>query len=141
MIIVEKIIFLRNVHLFSNMPLSGLEHLAGATEEAIYSAGESIIREGEYGDSMYLIVDGEVRIHIGEKELSVFNEKDYFGELSIIDGEPRSASASAHTDCLLLKINKEEFNEILKQHSDSALAIIQALTRDLRNERSKKTHE
>jgi len=141
MIIVEKIIFLRNVHLFSKMPLNGLEYLAGAAEEAIYSAGESIIREGEYGDSMFLIVDGEVRIHSGETDLSVITKKDYFGELSIIDGEPRSASASAQTDCLLLKISNEKFNEILKLHLDSALAIIQALTRDLRNERNKKTHE
>ena len=136
MIIVEKILFLRHVPLFSNMPLSGLEHLATAAEEAIFSAGKPIIREGEYGDSMYLIVDGEVRIHSGDKELSVFREKNYFGELSIIDGEPRSASASALTDCLLLRVNKEEFNEILLRHSDSAMAIIQALTRDLRKARS-----
>lgn len=138
MITVEKILFLRHVPLFSSMPLSELGLLATIAEEEIYSAGEHILRQGEHGESMYLIVEGEVTVHSEEDQLAVLGSKNYFGELSIIDGEPRSASVSAHNDCLLLKINKDKFHEILTRNPDSAMAVIQALTRDLRIARNNK---
>ena len=135
MIIVEKILFLRHVPLFSTMPLNEIRRLAEIASEDVYSSGDPIIHQGEFGNSMYLIVDGEVRIHSGDTTLAVFKNGEYFGELSIIDGKPRSASVSALTDCLLLKIGKDKFHEILTVHSDSAMAVIQALTRDLREAR------
>ena len=104
MILVEKIIFLRHVSLFAEMTMEELGHLAAIAEEAVYSAGATIITEGEHGEIMYVIVDGAVRIHAGDRDLVTYERSQYFGELSIIDGEPRSASASALTDCLVLKI-------------------------------------
>ena len=133
MITVQKILFLRNVPLFSGMPPSELSYLAGIAEEVVYSAGSPIIREGEHGDSMFLIAEGEVQIHRGEGQLAVLRQQDYFGEMSILDGEPRSASASALTDCLLLRINQADFHDILSHHFEVALTIIRTLTRRLRN--------
>ena len=132
MITVEKILFLRNVPLFSGMPPGELGRLAGIAEEVVYSAGSSIIGQGEHGDTMFLIVEGEVRIYRGEMELAVLKEKDYFGEMSILDGEPRSASVTALSDCLLLRISQADFHEILSGHFEAALAIIRTLTRRLR---------
>lgn len=132
MITVEKILFLRNVPLFSGMPPGELSRLADITKEVIYPAGSSIIREGEYGDTMYLIVEGEVRVHRGAAKIAVLKEKDYFGEMSILAGEPRSASVTALSDCLLLRINQADFHEMLSGHFDVTLAIIRTLTRRLR---------
>lgn len=132
MITIQKVLFLRNVPLFSGMPPDELSHLAGIAEEIVYAAGQPIIRQGEYGSSMFLIVEGQVRIHQGDLELAALKEKDYFGEMSILDGEPRSASATAHTDCLLLCINQDDFYNILSRHFEVALTIIRTLTWRLR---------
>ncbi len=132
MISVQKILFLREVPLFSGLPPAELSHLAGIAEEVVYSSGEAIIRQGEHGESILLIVEGEVRIHREKDELAVLKQRDYFGEMSILDGEPRSASATAHTDCLLLRINQADFYTILARRFEVALNIIQTLTRRLR---------
>ncbi len=132
MITVEKILFLRNVPLFSSMPPEELGALAGIAEEVVYSTGQAIIEEGALGDTMYLIVEGEVDVHRGDDSLAVLKSQDYFGEMTILDGEPRSASVTALQDCLLLRINQTDFQAILRRHSNVALSIIRTLTRRLR---------
>ena len=132
MITVQKILFLRNVPLFAGMPPAELRHLAGIAEEVVYSAGEPIITGGEHGDTMFLIVEGEVRIHRDKEELAILKQKAYFGEMSILDGEPRSASVSAVTDCLLLRISQTDFYDILSRHFEVAMTIIRTLTQRLR---------
>jgi CRP-like cAMP-binding protein len=131
-ITVQKVLFLRNVALFSGMPPSELSHLAGIAEEYVYGSGESIIIEGEHGDSLFLIVEGTVRVHRGDADLAELGPEDYFGEMSILDGEPRSASVTAHTDCLLLCIDQAGFQAILSRHFEVALTIIRTLTHRLR---------
>ncbi len=134
MIIVQKILFLRNVSLFSGMPPRELSHLAGIAEEVVYSEGETIIVQDEHGDSMFLIVEGSVQIHRDRQELAELKGKDYFGEMSILDGEPRSASATATSDCLLLRIKQADFHEILSQRVQVAMTIIQTLIQRLRQD-------
>ena len=133
MITVQRILFLRNVPLFSGMPPGELRHIAGIAEEVIYTSGDPIIQQGDHGDSMFLIVEGEVRIYQNSTDLATLREQDYFGEMSILDGEPRSASAAAVTDCLLLRISQSAFHDILSSHAEVALAIIRTLSQRLRN--------
>jgi len=140
LITIEKILFLRNVPLFAGMLPRELSHLAGIAEEVVYSDGEQIILQGEHGSSMFLIVEGGVRIHTETVDLAVLGEKDYFGEMSILDGEPRSASATANTDCMLLRIDQENFHRILANHFDVALTIIHTLTQRLRQVESLKNN-
>lgn len=132
MITIEKILFLRNVPLFAGMPPEALSQLAGIAEEIVYSTGDSVIREGDHGEAMFLIVEGDVRIHRGSAKLAVLQSKNYFGEMSILDGEPRSASATAESDCLLLRLSQSDFHRILTSHTNVSLTIIQTLTRRLR---------
>jgi len=141
MILINKILFLKNVSLFTRMSLDELKVIAEISEEVIFSTDEPIISQGNYGTCMYLIVDGTVKIHSGDTVLATLGEKEYFGELSIIDGEPRSASVSAISDCLLLKIDNEDFHHILSMHPESAMAVMKALTRDLREARLEMNHE
>ncbi|MFT5367951.1 MAG: CRP-like cAMP-binding protein [Candidatus Latescibacterota bacterium] len=132
MILVQKILFLKNVPLFSSMPPGELSHLAKIAEEMIFDTGETIITQGELGESLYLIIEGTVSVEQNGKRVAKLNESDYFGEMSILDGEPRSADVKAITDCLLLCINKDDFHVILARHHEVSLNIIRTLTHRLR---------
>ena len=82
--------------------------------------GEVLFREGERGDVMYLIREGKIKITKGgdddEKVLAVLKEGDFFGEMAIIDGSPRSASAIAATPASLLVIDKETFKSKIREN-------------------------
>ena len=132
MIVVEKVLFLRHVPLLSNMETSELIQVASIAREVTYPAGTRIIQQGEHGDHMFLIVDGEVLIQRGEMPLKTLGPRDFFGEMSIIDGEPRSASATAVTDCLLLRIDKEDFQGLLSTYNSATVSVVRALNQRLR---------
>ena len=133
MITVQKILFLKNIPLFARMPPEELGYLAGIAEEIVYPEGETIIKEGDHGEEMFLIVQGKIEIHRNAESLAVLGSQDYFGEMSILDGEPRSATATAKADCLLLRIRQSDFYDMLERHFGVALTIIHTLTRRLRD--------
>jgi len=133
-ILVEKILFLRHVSLFSHMTSRELGRIAEIAEEHVVPAGTTIIREGEHGDCLYVIVEGEVKIVHDEEELASLGPENYFGEMSILDNEPRSATAVAATDGLLLRITQKDFHGILARNFASTLAIIKTLSHRLRTQ-------
>ena len=132
MITLEKVLFLCEVGLFEHVPAVELAKIADITEEVVVPRGEVIFREGDFGDALYVIVEGRVRISLRAHVLDTLGERQYFGEMSLLDGEPRSASALAETDALLLRIRQEEFHRILARNFDVALAVIRTLSRRLR---------
>jgi CRP-like cAMP-binding protein len=132
MILVQKILFLKNVPLFSSMPPGELSHLAKVAEEIVFHAGETIITQGEHGESLYVIIEGRVSVDQNGTNVAGLGESDYFGEMSILDGEPRSASVKATTDCLVLCINQDDFYAILARHHEVSLNVIRTLTVRLR---------
>ena len=132
---VEKVLFLKSIDLFSQIPGEELSQIALITDEVGFDTGDEIFREGEPGATLYFIIEGKVRIHsegVGE-DLAVLSERAVFGEMALLDSEPRSASATANTDVVLLKIERDDFNEILAEKPEIAQGIIKVLTRRLRN--------
>ena len=129
---VEKVLFLKGVDLFRGIPGEELSHIAQITDEVEYTPEQTIINEGDQGDAMYLIVDGTVKVHSGPQHLAELGTKQCFGEMSILDSEPRSASITALSDLTLLKIQREDFTEILAEKPEISLGIIQVLTGRLR---------
>jgi CRP-like cAMP-binding protein len=97
--------------------------------------GEVLFREGEKGDVMYLIREGKIKITKGgdddEKVLAVLKEGDFFGEMAIIDGSPRSASAIAATPASLLVIDKETFKSKIRENPLIEY-VLETLTKRLR---------
>ncbi|MBE0432759.1 Crp/Fnr family transcriptional regulator [candidate division WOR-3 bacterium] len=98
-------------------------------------AGEVLFNEGDRGEIMYLIREGKIKITKGkgdeEKTLAVLKEGDFFGEMAIIDGSPRSAGAAAVTPVSLLVIDKESFKEKLRENPLIEY-MLETLTRRLR---------
>jgi CRP/FNR family transcriptional regulator, cyclic AMP receptor protein len=129
---VEKVLFLKGVDLFKTIPGEELSYLAQITEEVEYTPNQLIFKEGDQGDAMYLIVDGKVKVHVGERQLAELGQKQCVGEMSILDAEPRSASVTSVTESTLLKIQREDFTEILAEKPEISQGIIKVLTRRLR---------
>jgi CRP-like cAMP-binding protein len=128
----ERVLFLKSVDLFSGLSGEELAPVAAIAIEEQREAGEDILREGELADSLYLLVEGRVRIHRGGQTLAVLHEREAFGEMAILDPAPRSATVTAETDVTLLKLSELEFRELLEEKHQLALGIIQVLTRRLR---------
>jgi CRP-like cAMP-binding protein len=133
MIVVEKMLFLRYVPLFANMATSELTQVATMAREVTFPSGCRIIQQGDHGDHMFLIVEGEVLIQRGDTPVKTLRPRDFFGEMSIIDGEARSASAVAQTDCLLLRIDKDDFQGLLSTYNSAAISVVRALNQRLRD--------
>ena len=132
---VEKVLFLKSIDLFSQIPGEDLSQIALITDEVQFDSGEEIVRQGDNGQTLFLIIAGKVRIHaIGVVEdLAVLGERGVFGEMSLLDNEPRSASVTAMTDVVCLKVERDDFNEILAEKSEIAQGVIKVLTRRIRD--------
>ena len=134
---VEKVLFLKSVDLFSHIPGEDLAQVAGIAQEVTFEQGELIIQEGEMGDSLYLIIDGQVSVHRESQELTKLGEKESFGEMAILDNEPRSASVTAAEDVTCLKVSREDFYDLMSEKIEIAHGIIRVLTHRLRDANAK----
>ncbi|TMA22354.1 MAG: cyclic nucleotide-binding domain-containing protein, partial [Deltaproteobacteria bacterium] len=105
---VEKVLFLKSIDLFRALPSEELAQIAEIAEEQPLALGDQVFGEGEPGDALYLIVEGKVKVHKGEKELVRLGIRDVFGEMAVLDSEPRSASVTAVEDSVCLKIGRDD---------------------------------
>jgi small-conductance mechanosensitive channel/CRP-like cAMP-binding protein len=96
------------------------EALAVAATDRLYANGESIVREGQPGDSMFLVEHGAVAITIGadRREVAVTKAGGYFGEMSLLTGEPRSATVIARGDCTVIEIRADAFRSYVTTHPE-----------------------
>ncbi|HWN88078.1 MAG TPA: cyclic nucleotide-binding domain-containing protein [Chitinophagaceae bacterium] len=140
LLLIEKVLVLKSLNLFKDTPENILADLAPLMKEMQYEQGTEIFKEGETGDCMYIIQQGNIKIHKGNTTLAILKEKEVFGELSLLDADTRSASATADTDCILYKIDQEPFYELMDERPEVAKGFIKILCQRLRtmNEKSRK---
>ena len=129
----EKTIILKSVDLFKSIPAENLSRVAQITEEVRCEKDDPIIEEGEYGDSLFIVVNGNVKIHKGETEITRMGEGSCIGDMALLDGEPRSADVTAVEETTLFKIEQEGFYEVMGSHGDIMEAIIKNLSGRVRN--------
>jgi CRP/FNR family transcriptional regulator, cyclic AMP receptor protein len=130
---VEKVLFLKSIDLFSQIPGEDLAQVALITAEEPREAGDRVFAEGETGDALYMVMAGTVRVHREERLIAELGEGECFGEMALLDASPRSASVTALTEVSLLRISREDFQELLTDRPDVALGVIRVLTRRLRD--------
>jgi len=129
---VERVLLLKSADVFSEVPEEDLLELAAGVEEIEARLGERIIEKGELGSSLYIVVDGSVRVHDGDRELRVLGCREIFGELSVLDPQPRSASVTAVEDTLLFRLDERVLYEMMTENQALTRGIIQMLCRRLR---------
>jgi hypothetical protein len=135
--ITDKILHLRSIHIFQGLSVSELAAVASVTEEVSYPPGTVIIREGEAGETMYLIIDGEVAVLKGAQggtqvELDHIRGGDYFGEMALFEDLVRSATVRSERETRVLVLHKREFTEIVREYPLIALQICKVLSQRLR---------
>jgi CRP-like cAMP-binding protein len=129
---------LKKIAFFSTLDNEEREKLLPLLHEHRVPAGKEIVREGDPGRRFYVLIKGQAQV-IEEldshraKLLAELKEGDFFGELSILDEGPRSASVVAHSDCVLRFIAANEFKTLLLDHPEITLKVAQVLASRLRN--------
>jgi len=134
---VEKVLILKGAHMFSRVPAEDLAPLARVAEEVRFEKGEVICSEGHLGDELYLVLSGKVDVTRGDKTLASFGAGEAFGEMSVLDAEPRSATVTATEPTEVLAIGSEEFYEILHEQVEIAEGVIRMLSARLREANAK----
>ena len=129
---VERVLALKNIELFHDIPGEVLADIAALLEEETFEKGQFIVNEGDLGKEMYMIVKGEVEVVAGGNVVAVMKDGAGFGEMALIDSQPRSADIVAKNDVLVLKMESDDFLEILKQRDEVALGVIRVLTGRIR---------
>ena len=135
--ILEKTILLKSVGLLKEISSEDLSYVAGIAEESEAAAGTLIFQEGDYGDCLYIIIEGSVRIHKGERELAVLGRMQSLGEMAVLDGSPRSASATALEDTSMIKVDREQFLDVMRSSPEIMQGIIRLLLARLREANEK----
>lgn len=123
--------------LFSQLVPAELEKIAALLRRRRYRAGEPVFREGDPGTALYVVDTGEIRILLGgadgkEVVLSLLGPGEFFGELALLDGEPRSADAVATVATELLVLPRDDFLRLLREVPAVAVNMLAALSRRFR---------
>lgn len=111
---------LNNVSIFAPLSEEEIEKLASVSTSRVYAPGEAIVRQGAEGKSMFVVISGSVKVQIPElsyqKTLSTLHENDFFGEMSLLTGEPRTATVIAIEETEVLKIDKTGLSPIFESN-------------------------
>jgi CRP-like cAMP-binding protein len=129
---VEKVLFLRSAELFAALPGEDLARVALLAEEERRGPGEEIFREGDVADALYLVASGRVEVVRAGAVVAELAERDVFGEMAVLDPAPRSATVRAASDVVLLRLRREDFQDLLAEELEVARAVIRVLARRLR---------
>jgi CRP-like cAMP-binding protein len=127
---------LTDVGLFSKCTARQRRAIARQAQIAEVPSGVDLIKEGEPGDALYVILEGEAVVHKDGVELDRVGPGAYFGEMALLDGEPRSATVVAVTDMKVAVIAVQLFRTMLREFSDLAEQLLIALAGELRATRS-----
>ncbi len=128
----EKRAQLEQVPLFHDCSSDVLEQLAAATAETAFAADAPIVQQGQVGNGLYVIVSGGARIVAGSDELARFGPGDFFGELSVIDQRPRTATAYALGATVCLALASWDLVAVLEREPVLAMNMLKELARRLR---------
>lgn len=128
----QKVSLLKKTDIFRNTPEADLSAIADILQELPLKPGDAIFSKGDKGDCMYIIEKGSIRIHDGAYTFAFLKENEVFGELSLLDAETRSASATCDQESIILKLEQQPFYDILSKDQEVLKGILKMLCRRIR---------
>ncbi len=123
---------IRSVPLFSEFGDKDLQRVATIAKEVEFPAGKQIARQGESGVGFHMIVEGEASVSVDGATHASLGPGSYFGEMSLLDGGPRSATVAAASDLRTISLTSWDFNALLDQYPDLSRKLLVQLCRRLR---------
>ena len=130
---IEKVLFLKGTDFFRELGGEYLLHISKVASESEFQSDDTIFEEGDLDRSMFIVVEGAVRIEVHGKEVNVLKSGSCFGEMALLDGKARSASAVAVEDTHVLKIEYDEFFELITERPEIAKGVMAVLSERLRS--------
>ncbi len=134
--VMEVILALKNIPLFSSVHGEGLKRLSDVVREKRVGPGELVFSENDLGEEMYLVHQGRIglfhEVAGREEPIGVVEPGGYFGEMAIIDERPRSATARAETPTILLVLHQSDFRRAVQDYPDIAFEVFKEFSRRLR---------
>lgn len=136
--IMESLLALRNVSLFAHLTLEQLETIHHMMREARYLAGETLVREGDAGDELFVLIEGEVEAYRDygtdrERRVNIMRPPSYFGEIAVLDSSARTATLVVSRDATLLRLGGEHFRELILQSPEISFDIFHMLCDRIRD--------
>jgi hypothetical protein len=125
---VETILQLRSLDLFARVTTRDLSELAAVVREEMHVPGSTVVHEGDFGDCMYVVLEGEVHVTREGELIARLKPGEFFGELSLFDGETRSATVTAATRSRLLCLERRDFLQLMDEQPGIAIAMCQTLS-------------
>ncbi len=124
--------FVARVPIFGNCSADEIQAITAVAQEGFFQPGQIIVTQGTPGQAFYLILEGRVEILRDGKSLGAFGKGDFFGEMSLLDQAPRSATIKAieQTECLML--SSWDFKALLERYPSIAVKLLEVLSRRLR---------
>lgn len=129
----EKAASLARVPLFAGISADSMARIAAVSGEQHFAPGQHIVRQGQVGSGLYVILEGTVRVVRGSDELARLVAGDFFGELSVIDQQPRNANVQAGTPTRCLALASWDLLELLEADPALALNLIRGLVARVRD--------
>jgi CRP-like cAMP-binding protein len=130
---IEKVLVLKMASIFAETSDEILADVAAIATVEQVTAGDRIFQQGEPGDSMFIIASGHVRVHDEGRELDDLGTGDVFGEMALLDPEPRSASVTAIDETQLLRLDQQGLFELIDERPEVARGLLQVVSRRLRD--------
>jgi CRP-like cAMP-binding protein len=123
---------LRKVPLLAGLSKRDLARVLALSEEQEFFPGKVIVKTGNQARDFYLILSGEAQLTVPGRKTAVLGPGDYFGEMAVLDGQPRTATIVAQTHLLVLRIGRADFVKLLNGYGSIGLKILVEMSRRLR---------
>lgn len=129
----DPVKMLAGVPIFEELSARELKAIATAAKEVTHRQGAVLAREGDSGVGFFLILDGDVSVAVGGRPVRKMGSGDFFGEISLLDGGPRTATCTAQTDVTTLGITPWTFKRLIEQNPSIASKMLRVMAQRLRS--------
>ena len=128
------------IPLFSGVSRKGLRAIASAADEITVREGKDLVREGEHGRELYVVVEGSVRVTKKGRKVATMGPGDFFGELALVSGAPRSATVTTESETTVMVLDPRRFDVVMDREPRVAKAVLATMADRLRESKPSLTH-